>query len=198
MRSAFADMTQASSSSGGEAHRFEFGLRFAEFGQDAQAFRPPRPRRCGSSRSRHGPAPNRRRRTSTGCSSLTMQAMLTCRLTPPTSTVASFLSTSSICLDAARDSEAHGVYPWFDLWARLSRPRVDQPRGADRRLAERKSAVIGGNLRVGEHGETLLLEAANDLLEQHAVLEASARKRDSVEARAALVRDGRAFSSSRR
>src|ERR1700722_20360389 len=35
---------------------------------------------------------------STGCSSLTMQAMLICRLTPPTSTVASFLETSLISM----------------------------------------------------------------------------------------------------
>ena len=46
-------------------HRVDLGLRLAELGQQLERLPPPRPRRCGSWRSRRGPAPSRRRRTST-------------------------------------------------------------------------------------------------------------------------------------
>jgi hypothetical protein len=51
---------------------------------------------------------------------------------------------------------------------------VEQLRGADRRLAEREPAVIGGDQRMRKHVEIFRLEAADDVLEQNTVLEAAA------------------------
>src|SRR5208337_2986062 len=74
-------------------------------------------------------------------------------------------------------------------WTCISadRPIVDEAGGADRRLPKSKPAIVGGDLRMREHGEVLLLEAANDLLEQHAILETSPAEGDGAEARAPLA-----------
>ena len=79
-----------------------------------------------------------------------MQAMLTCRFTPLTSTVASFLPTSSILTMRPGNSETHGCYPWLYpmIDAVVSRIGcVNETRGADRGLPERESAVVGGDLQ---------------------------------------------------
>ena len=59
--------------------------------------------------------------------------------------------------DPAWDSEAHGCHslafiPRLDARRRAFRC-VNETRGADRRLPERQSAIVGGNLSVGEHAE---------------------------------------------
>ena len=51
---------------------------------------------------------------------------------------------------------------------------INELRGTDRCLSEREPAVIGRHLRMAEHVELFRLEVAHDLLEQDAVLEASA------------------------
>jgi hypothetical protein len=50
---------------------------------------------------------------------------------------------------------------------------INELRGADRRLSEREPAVVGRDLRMRKHVEMFGFEAAHDLLEQDAVLEAA-------------------------
>jgi len=48
---------------------------------------------------------------------------------------------------------------------------VDEVCGADRRLAQRKPPVVGGDLRMGKHVEALPFEAVTHFFEQDAILE---------------------------
>jgi hypothetical protein len=57
---------------------------------------------------------------------------------------------------------------------------VDQTRAPYRGLSERKTAVIGRNLRVGQHLEVRLFQATDHLREENMVLKAAARQGDSV------------------
>ena len=83
--------------------------------------------------------------------------------------------------DAAGNAETHSDHSL--IWG-LVRASIDETRGADRRLSQREAAVVGGHVRVRQHGELFRFKAARDLFEQNAILEAAARKGDRVKARA--------------
>ena len=74
------------------------------------------------------------------------------------------------------------------------RARLDETRGADRRLAERQPAVVGGHFGVGEHDKACVAQCRGDALEQNAVLEGAARQ--ARPCRSAATRVARAASRS--
>ena len=124
-------------------HRFHFGLRFAEFGQNLHGLRDFRlidPAHREADVNQH---PITDTGLQPGCSSETMQAMLTCRLMPLTSTVASFLAASSI-LTMRPGMPRHMGFSlqWFVVLI-----LVEQLCGGDRGLAECQAAVAGWNCR---------------------------------------------------
>lgn len=59
----------------------------------------------------------------------------------------------------------------------------EQLGGADRRLAKRKPAVVGGHIRMREHGESGRAQPIHHRFEQNAILKTAARQRDDGKSR---------------
>src|SRR5215472_14851491 len=117
---------------------------------------------------------------STGCVSLTIHAMFTCRLTPLTSTVASILTGSSMV------TIRPGI-PRHIIWSLSIIVDVDEVCSTDGRLAQCKPPIVSGNLRMGKHVEALQFKAATYFFKQDAILETAPGKSDGGKARGAHV-----------